>query len=518
MDKGTNSLLFKFGIIFAIFTIITLVVSGISTYINQNSLYQDSCETNVQQLATHLEEQIIRSGDEFNAYQSIMISHADEIDIPCDFDNYMPAKNEFYDLFEKKYPGKVPGKDVGYLDMPLKLQLAFAKYQHEYWMLLFEEVRESFSTSYTYYVVPTGQKWHMYYMIECVREAREDDPDNLNLCIDVLQDPDVYPRMWQAMTTGEKPDGNDTIKNSFGKTYAYFNPLNINRQTMGVIAVELDIADVNSTILLNTASQMVKITLILAVSMLILLYFINRLYISKLSRLKVQVGDYSTFKDPQIARSIEDVAGTNRDEISSLAQQVAAMILELDKYMKNLVKTTNELEDTKQKAATMNELALKDALTGVRNKAAYDNEIRKLNWRIEDGFKEFAIGMVDLNFLKRINDTYGHERGNEAIRAICRLICVTFKHSAVFRIGGDEFVIILTGEDYENKDSLVKDFNEALGRLAADDTLEPWEAVSAAMGIAVFDETIDSDAANVFKRADKIMFANKKEMKAVREN
>ena len=503
MEKKTHSLLFRFGIIFTLFTVITLIISGISTYVNQNSMYLDECENNVQQLATHLEEQIIRSDDEFLAYQTIMLEHSDEIDIPCDFDNYIPARNEFYDLFEKEYPGKVPGKDISYLDMPLEIQLAFAKYQHEYWLLLFEEVRESFSITYTYFVVPTGQKWHMYYLLDGVREGRENDPDIINLCIDALQAPDDYPRMWQAMTTGEKPEGSDSLKTAFGRTYAYFNPLNIDGQTKGVIAVELNIADVNSTILLNTASQMIKIALILVISMVVMLYFINRFYISKLSRLKVQVGDYSTFKDPQIARSIEGTAGAGRDEISSLAQQVAAMILELDEYMKNLVKTTNELEDTKQKAAAMNELALKDALTGVRNKAAYDNEIRKLNWRIEDGFKEFAIGMVDLNFLKRINDTYGHERGNEAIRAICRLICVTFKHSAVFRIGGDEFVIILTGE---------------VGRLAADDTLEPWEAVSAAMGIAVFDETIDSDAGNVFKRADKIMFANKKEMKAVREN
>lgn len=517
MKKSVDSLLFKFGIVFSVFTIITLIISSISTYINQNQIYLNECETKIQQLATHLEEQIQRSREEFSAYQDIIIAHYDEIDIPIDFDNYVPAQNEFLSLFEKEYPGKVPGKDVKYDEMPLEIQLAFAKYQHQYWLLLFEEIRESFSTSYSYYVVPTGQKWHMYYVLDAVREAREDDPDIINLCIDAVQPPDVYPRMWQAMATGTKPEGHDSIDNEFGKTYAFFNPLVIDGRIMGVIAVELDVADVNSSILHNTLRQMLKITLILVVSVIVLLYIINKAYISKLSTLRRNVGDYSAFKDAQIAEVIEANAG-GRDEISALSMQIAAMIIELDDHMKNLVKTTNELADTRQKAAAMNELALKDALTGVRNKTAYDNEVRKLNWRIEDGFRDFAIGMVDLNYLKRINDTYGHEHGNAAIRNICHLICVTFKHSAVFRIGGDEFVLIISNEDFYHIDELINEFNASLDKLANDPSLEPWEAVSAAIGVAIFDENIDNDVANVFKRADKIMFANKKEMKAVRTN
>jgi GGDEF domain-containing protein len=54
--------------------------------------------------------------------------------------------------------------------------------------------------------------------------------------------------------------------------------------------------------------------------------------------------------------------------------------------------------------------------------------------------------MFDLNDLKHINDRYGHERGDEYIVNCCRLICQVFKHSPVFRIGGDEFVALLRGE------------------------------------------------------------------------
>ena len=57
--------------------------------------------------------------------------------------------------------------------------------------------------------------------------------------------------------------------------------------------------------------------------------------------------------------------------------------------------------------------------------------------RIQKGEKKLGIAIVDLNFLKKINDTYGHEKGNLAIKKLCFIICHIFQHSPVFRIGGD---------------------------------------------------------------------------------
>jgi len=165
----------------------------------------------------------------------------------------------------------------------------------------------------------------------------------------------------------------------------------------------------------------------------------------------------------------------------------------------------------------MNELAIKDALTGIRNKTAYDNESQQIDWNIAEGNAEFAIVMVDLNFLKRINDTYGHEQGNIAIKRTCYIVCHVFKHSPVFRVGGDEFVVILKNEDYKIRDALVQEFKDQIAEISANKDLKIWERVSAAIGIAVFDADIDTSVENVFRRADKAMYQNKKEMKAVRD-
>ena len=132
--------------------------------------------------------------------------------------------------------------------------------------------------------------------------------------------------------------------------------------------------------------------------------------------------------------------------------------------------------------------------------------------------QEFSIAMIDLNYLKKINDTFGHEQGNIAIKKLCYIVCHTFTHSPVFRIGGDEFVTILKNDDYKNRVNLVEVFNRSLAELAKDDKLEVWEKVSAAIGIADFDMKIDANVANVFARADKAMYQRKKEMKAVRES
>ncbi len=90
------------------------------------------------------------------------------------------------------------------------------------------------------------------------------------------------------------------------------------------------------------------------------------------------------------------------------------------------------------------ELANRDALTGVKSKHAFVEAEKELGERIDKGEAlEFSIVICDVNGLKAINDNLGHKAGDEYIRAACSVICGIFKHSPVFRIGGDEFSVIL---------------------------------------------------------------------------
>lgn len=167
---------------------------------------------------------------------------------------------------------------------------------------------------------------------------------------------------------------------------------------------------------------------------------------------------------------------------------------------------------------TEKELARRDELTGTKNKTAYKELEASVQSNIDSGldYLPFALIVCDANDLKKINDTYGHQNGNIAIKSLCSVICDVFKRSRVFRIGGDEFVVILKKKDFKNIEQRMADFNEQLESLQKNKALQPWEKVSAAIGYAKFDEDTDVYVDDVFKKADYAMYARKASMKVRR--
>jgi len=154
-------------------------------------------------------------------------------------------------------------------------------------------------------------------------------------------------------------------------------------------------------------------------------------------------------------------------------------------------------------------LAYGDALTGVKNKLAYLEKLQEMEIRVEEGsLKEFAIAVFDLNDLKKVNDTLGHDAGDRYIKDACKFICHCFKHSPVFRIGGDEFVAILIGTDYECRDEIMHYFDATI------DKNQRAGRMSVASGMGVYEPEKDESYNDVFRRADRNMYDRKKELKS----
>ena len=168
----------------------------------------------------------------------------------------------------------------------------------------------------------------------------------------------------------------------------------------------------------------------------------------------------------------------------------------------------------------LNSRAYSDALTGIKNKGAFDIYVGRLNNSIhldtDNGNPEFAVVMFDCNWLKQINDAYGHDRGDAYLRAASRAICQTFTHSPVFRLGGDEFAALLQGSDYKHREELLQIFDKNAEEAAAT-VSNPWEKVDVARGIAVFRPGTDADVEQVLRRADEQMYKNKKQLKLTEE-
>ena len=152
------------------------------------------------------------------------------------------------------------------------------------------------------------------------------------------------------------------------------------------------------------------------------------------------------------------------------------------------------------------EKASVDALTGVKSKYAYMEAEAQLDHQIETQTQPpFAVVVLDVNDLKKVNDTSGHQAGDEYLREACRMICQRFKHSPVFRVGGDEFAVIAQGQDYEHIDELIRGIEEHNRENIRS------SGVVVACGMARF--TDDSSVASVFRRADTEMYANKQRLK-----
>ena len=212
-------------------------------------------------------------------------------------------------------------------------------------------------------------------------------------------------------------------------------------------------------------------------------------------RVRVRIDDTTEFYEMKVVH----------DKDNRLAGCVLGMhnITHVELIKEETEKLKNDLKKT-----TI--IANRDPLTGVGNRAAFNQKTEDLLNEINKGkLVKFAIIECDLNNLKLVNDLLGHEEGDSFIKKNCRVFCETFKHSPVYRIGGDEFVIIAQGSDYDDRDALM---DKLRSQQEPNDPVKA-DKVSFAAGIAEYNPQIDESVADVLKRADSFMYINKKHIK-----
>ena len=175
-------------------------------------------------------------------------------------------------------------------------------------------------------------------------------------------------------------------------------------------------------------------------------------------------------------------------------------------------KETRRLIDRGHQAEHFQNLAMHDSLTGLYNRAYYYDFLKTHNVYRENCF----IIMMDVNDLKLCNDTLGHDWGDELLINSAKLILEAFPIGECIRMGGDEFcVLLLESSEAECKlclntfDELLEKFNEA--------NPEAYP-VSIAYGYANYVKKIDLDFSDTLRRADKMMYQTKMDMKTFEES
>lgn len=188
----------------------------------------------------------------------------------------------------------------------------------------------------------------------------------------------------------------------------------------------------------------------------------------------------------------ETYVNKSTTEIQMLSEGISVMAANTQKYIHRI-----------------NTIARRDTLTELGNKTAYVELVEDIKCNRQDKYSQYEIMVMDLNLLKKANDTYGHEAGDALLKEAGRYMSKVFEHSALFRIGGDEFVAIMTNEDYDNRVAITQQFESGMGYTLLG---EYPVQLSISFGGAVYG--VDgTDFDMLFKLADDRMYAKKKEMK-----
>jgi diguanylate cyclase (GGDEF)-like protein len=168
-----------------------------------------------------------------------------------------------------------------------------------------------------------------------------------------------------------------------------------------------------------------------------------------------------------------------------------------------------KLEEEQEASRTLRDMANTDSLTGVGNKHAYTEIEKGIDQQIQAGeLQSLGVVVADINGLKHVNDTQGHAAGDQLIKDACALVCDYFSGESVFRIGGDEFVVLLQGEGCDTMHEVIRELNRKVEK-----NIETNDVV-VSVGHSVLDQN-DQRLNDVFERADHMMYERKKELKSL---
>ena len=283
-------------------------------------------------------------------------------------------------------------------------------------------------------------------------------------------------------------DGTENTESaSHASSDAYFR-VSANLVNGMTLVLSADYDDIRQ-IRYDIAFKILFIVLLFALAFSLLVIFMVRRIVKPLQKLtdasiRLSGGDY----DAEIEHS-------NIREINLLSTAFENMIMNLREH-RNL----------------QHRLAHRDSLTGLRNTTSYNSWVVEFEAKIKEGDTAFGIAVFDINNLKEANDIYGHILGNELIVTASRIICSIFKKSPVFRIGGDEFCVILQNRDLADIEELLERFDaECRGTFVEKENIKL--PISIAKGFSIFDPERDTQFSDVFGRADNEMYQNKRLMK-----
>ena len=344
--KKRSTLLFRLTFIFATFGIIIFAMSMLATYFIQMSTYKKTSMDRVKKADQYIVSMLLDDKEDVKEYAKFFRDHYDEIRVePIEFDEFISSRNEFYKAFAERFPGQGFGTDIKTADLPYDLKLLYYSYYHKYWEITFEDAAAELDVAYSYFLLADPETKQLIYLIDPIREPNEEDGTKLNLGWNDIYDEPEYDSVWTVYEAGVPLDDELVIfDNEYGHTYAYYYPLIIDGEKIGLIVSEIDIDGLNKDILNRSLTLGIWVAIIFVLCEMIMLFLVNKLYISKLHFLIEEIGRFGSSRDAEIVDEIKNTK-FGKDELGQLADNTSYMMNEIVEHEDEMEKASQMKSD-----------------------------------------------------------------------------------------------------------------------------------------------------------------------------
>jgi diguanylate cyclase (GGDEF)-like protein len=205
-------------------------------------------------------------------------------------------------------------------------------------------------------------------------------------------------------------------------------------------------------------------------------------------------------------KKIKSLVSIKKEKEMRRAQTARENIHRLQNRIK---KAELEARNMSKRAEQYHVVAMKDALTGLYNRRAFDARIQGAFKRFQETGEPFTVILVDIDKFKEINDTFGHAAGDKVLQKVAQCLEDTFrKDDFIARFGGDEFVIMIDDLTEEMAKERILNFTKSLKKRRFYSYKEGNVTLTASAGFAMTQE--GDTPASLLGRADQAMYDSKK--------
>ena len=349
--------------------------------------------------------------------------------------------------------------------------------------------QENIELKYIYCIRDLGNKQFVFSLDPTVEDPGE------------FGEPIVYTDALYKASLGTAAVDEEPYEDSWGRFYSAYSPVfDSNGRVAGIVAVDFS-ADWYETQIRNQVVTIVAITVISLIIATVILLFVGVIATNRFHMLYAELNNLSDgikALSDELTNG-EEIEGSellhaesgdepSLDEVSAIGNRIRS----LQKYMGMQI-------------AYVRAQAYRDSLTGLENRTAYSEYVEKLETKIKNKVADFTLAIFDINGLKQINDHEGHDQGDVAIIKAADILRESFPGERIFRIGGDEFVVLMnkTGAEAEK---LMSGYVKRYDDLESSDEHHPVMS----MGYTEYDRDKDDFFRSTFERADHQMYENKK--------